>query len=273
MNEIFPTPYRALNSVLGDLVDSVQEVLGANFVGAYLQGSFAVGDFDAHSDCDFIVVTEEELSDDEVASLQRMHERIYSLDISWAQHIEGSYFPKSVLRHYACSGEQLWYLDHGSRSLEQSNHCNTALVRWVVREKGVVLQGPAPETLVEPIPVYVLRQEIMTTIRDFSKDILSNPDHYNNRFFQAFIVLNYCRMLHDLVMGRPDSKRTGAEWAKANLDPAWAMLIDRAWGGRPNPAVSSRQSADPEEFQATLKFVQYIIDKANVAYPELIGAP
>jgi len=273
MNEIFPTPYPVLNTVLRDLVDSVQEVLSANFVGAYLQGSFAVGDFDAHSDCDFIVVAEEELTDDEVAALQSAHERIYGLDIAWAQHLEGSYFPKSVLRNYDRSGGQLWYLDHGSRLLERSNHCNTVLVRWVVREKGVILKGPPPETLVAPIPVYVLRQEIMATVRDWGRDILADPGCYNNRFYQAFIVLNYCRMLHDLITGRPGSKRAGAEWARANLDPRWTALIDRAWGGRPNPAVSVRQSADLEDFQATLEFVQYIMDKANMMYPELINTP
>jgi predicted nucleotidyltransferase len=31
-------------------------ILGANFFGAYLQGSFALGDADLHSDCDFLVV-------------------------------------------------------------------------------------------------------------------------------------------------------------------------------------------------------------------------
>jgi predicted nucleotidyltransferase len=68
-NKALPTPYPELNRVLGELVDSVQEVLSANFVGAYLQGSFAVGDFDLHSDVDFIIVTEEELSEKEVHCL------------------------------------------------------------------------------------------------------------------------------------------------------------------------------------------------------------
>ena len=62
MSKTFPTPYPELNSVLQDLVESVQSVLGTKFVGAYLQGSFAVGDFDLHSDVDFIMVIEEELS-------------------------------------------------------------------------------------------------------------------------------------------------------------------------------------------------------------------
>ena len=49
-----PTPYQDLNVVLTRLVGGVQTALGATFVGAYLQGSFAVGDFDEHSDVDFI---------------------------------------------------------------------------------------------------------------------------------------------------------------------------------------------------------------------------
>ena len=59
------------------------------------------------------------------------------------------------MRDYTCSGEPLWYLDHGSRSLGQHNHDNTVVVRWVLRERGVVLSGPEPETLVDPIPVDV----------------------------------------------------------------------------------------------------------------------
>lgn len=263
MDKTFPTPYPELNIVLLDLVDSVQAVLSDNFVGAYLQGSFAVGDFDLHSDCDFIMVIEEELSDDEVRALQEVHERIYCLDIPWAQHLEGSYFSKEVLKYHTHSGGQLWYLDHGSRSLVRDKHCNTLLVRWVVRENGVTLAGPPPKTLVAPIPVEMLRKEIMATIRDWGQDIAANPDQYNNRFYQTFIVLSYCRMLHDLHRGFPGSKRAGAEWAKANLDPSWAGLIDRTWDGRPNPAVSVRQPADPKDFQATLEFVQFITNKAN----------
>src|SRR5450631_1001279 len=100
-NKTFPTPYAGLNSVLRDFVGSAQVVLSNNFVGAYLQGSFAVGDFDLHSDVDFILVTEEKLSFSEVSGLQEVHERIYCLDIPWAQHLEGSYFPKEVLRDHA----------------------------------------------------------------------------------------------------------------------------------------------------------------------------
>ena len=55
-NKAFPTPYPEQNSVLRILVCDVQKNLDDNFVGAYLQGSFTVGNFGIHSDVDFIVV-------------------------------------------------------------------------------------------------------------------------------------------------------------------------------------------------------------------------
>jgi predicted nucleotidyltransferase len=263
MSETFPTPYPELNNVLQDLVESVQEILSNDFVGAYLQGSFAVGDFDIHSDVDFIMVTQTELSDNQIQALQVMHEHIYHLDSRWAQHLEGSYFPKNVLRHYSRRGEKLWYLDNGSRSLIKADHCNTIVVRWVLRENGITLTGQTSGTLADPIPVELLRKEIMETIVGWGQKIIDNPDQFNNRFYQTYIVLNYCRMLHDLHTGYPGSKRAGAEWAKFNLDSSWQGLIDRAWSGRPYPEVSARQPADPKDFASTLEFVQYIINKSK----------
>jgi hypothetical protein len=91
----------------------------------------------------------------------------------------------------------------------------------------------------------------------------ANPERYRNRFYQGFVVLDYCRMLHDLVEGRPGSKRAGAAWARATLDPAWSALIDRAWDGRPNPAVGVREPPDSADFESTLHFVRAIIRESE----------
>ena len=253
-----PTPYPELNTVLSELVASAQTVLGANMLGAYLQGSFAVGEFDADSDCDFIVVINEELSDDQVGALNAMHERTYGLDYAWAKHLEGSYFPKELLRDFTLRGESIWYVDHGSRSLERSAHDNTVVVRCVLREHGIALLGPSPATLIDPIPVVALRQDILEHLRAYREWALADPRNVSNRFYQAYAVLNSCRALHDLHTGTVGSKRAGAEWAKATLDPSRARLIDRAWAGRTNPALSVRQPADPQDVQSALEFIQYI---------------
>ena len=258
-----PTPYPDLNGVLRKLIDGVQAALGCHFVAGCLQGSFAVGDFDEHSDVDFIVVTRGALHDEQVDALQDLHGRIYDLEEPWAQHLEGSYFPVDVLRACSRRGEELWYLDHGSRSLIRSVHCNTAVVRQVVRERGIRLAGPDPATLVDPIPVRCLRDEMYTTMRDWGREILARPEAWRNRFYQGFIVLNYCRMWCDLTTGTIGSKRRGAEWAKARLKPAWADLIDRAWTTRPDPVVSVRQPADPDDFEQTLRLMEWIIETSR----------
>jgi hypothetical protein len=262
-----PTPFPELNQVLTELVSRIRLIMGRDFIGAYLQGSFAVGDFDQHSDVDFIAATQDDLTTDQVAALQVMHDQVYQLDSEWAKHLEGSYFPREVLKQTAKRGLELWYLDHGARSMIRSSHCNTLLVRWIVREKGVTLAGPSPKSLVDPVSAEALRQEIFDTMRDWGKEILAGPDHYNNRFYQTFIVLSYCRMLHDLIRGYPGSKREGAVWAKSALDPKWKDLIDRTWEGRPDPARSSREPADPADFERTLEFVEYVIREANFGEP------
>src|SRR2546423_4429197 len=88
-----PTPYLELNAVLEDLVTSASAALGGAFVSACLQGSFAVGDFDRHSDVDFVIVVADDLNDGQVDALQAIHRRLYGLASAWAQHLEGSYFP------------------------------------------------------------------------------------------------------------------------------------------------------------------------------------
>jgi predicted nucleotidyltransferase len=261
-----PTPYPDLNQVLQELMESQQEILGENFVGAYLQGSFAIGDFDEHSDVDFIVVVEEEMSEEQVQALQVMHKRIFHLESPWAQHLEGSYFPWEVLGDPGRCGEELWYIDNGGQSLERSDHCNTLVVRWAARENGVILAGPPPKTLIPPVTPKMLRAEIFAVISGWGQEILDDPEHYNNRFYQGFIVLSYCRMLHDLKFGEITSKVTGAEWAKANLDPDWSALIDRSWATRPDPATSVRQPPDPEDFQRTLEFVRVVIEESQKIY-------
>lgn len=259
-----PIPYPELNEVLDQLVGRIRVALDSNLVGAYLQGSFALGDFDEHSDVDFIIVLDRQLTAGQVESLQTIHGRIFALECPWAQHLEGSYFPKDILRSMPNQGEQLWYLDHGAQRLIQSDHCNSIVVRWTLRNYGLTLTGPAPESLIEPIPVLLLRREIFATINEWGQEILANPERYNNRFYQGFIVLNYCRMLRDLIEGDLSSKRTGAEWAKRNLDPSWAGLIDRAWDGRPDPARSVREPADPNDFMGMLAFVRYVIRRSGL---------
>ena len=275
MNTTHPTPYPELNTVLLRLVNDAQNLLGDNFTGAYLQGSFAVGDFDEDSDVDFLVITEDEVSEADVAALQAMHGSIYDLESAWAKHLEGSYIPKDelrnydkeALRHFDPARRQYLYLDNCSRELIRSTHDNTLVVRWVLRQRGITLAGPEPKTLMDPISGDDLRQEIRATMAAWARQLKAAPEQMNNRWYQPFAVLSYCRMLHTLHTGVIESKPAAAQWAKTALDSSWADLIQRDWDERPDPFLKVQQKADPDDFKSTFEFIEYSLKHA--ARPEL----
>jgi hypothetical protein len=267
-----PTLYPELNAVLEELVSSIRAALGDNFCGAYLQGSFAVGDADEHSDVDFIVAINDELTDEQLASLQTMHKRLYALDSSWAQHLEGSYVPKEALRYVDPEHSPYWYLDNGASELVQDNHCNTAVVRWTLREHGFVLDGPDPASLVEPVTAAQLHAEALAGIDEFVAWAHEPQDRFKDaqgrgpdmsRWKQPYLVLSFCRLLHTLEAGIVASKRQAGEWALGALDPEWVPLIQQALDDRPDPWGRVHQPADPKLEARTLEFANYAASSAD----------
>jgi hypothetical protein len=253
----------AIKEILDQLVGGAENILGDNFVGAWLQGSSATGHFDEHSDIDFVIGVKRDLTREELSSLQKFHQQLYNYESHWSKHLEGSYIPMSILRESRFAGEKVWYLDHGSTNFERSAHDNSVAVKWILREKGVVLAGPDPSEIMDPITVFELRKDIYQTFADWAELIIDNPDEISSHFYQSFAVLSYCRMLNDIRCGSVGSKRDGAEWVKAHLDPMWGDLIDKAWLGRHNPALSVKRPADQEDVRRTVEFIQVILEVAR----------
>jgi aminoglycoside adenylyltransferase-like protein len=282
-----PTPYSDLNAVLAHLVEGAKTLLGDNFVGAYLQGSFAVGDFTEFSDCDFIIVTARDITPEELPPFQALHAGIHDLPYPyWRTGLEGSYIPAPILRRWSetprdppgeprgpdwgdpgTSGSParaypLWYLDHGAKTLVRSEHDNTQVVRWCLREKGVILAGPPPRQLIDPVPAAALRAEVRRTM-DLCLSLDLRPMELVA--WQAFWVGLFCRMLHTLATGAVWSKKASMAWAQGALDPAWQGLIARAAAVRKGDAAQSGQPADPAEAEATRAFARYAVEYADTA--------
>ena len=255
-----------LNSILEELVMGVHATLKENLLGAYLSGSYAHGGWDAWSDVDFDVVIERDLTHTEREALKVVHAFIFTRDCYCARHLEGAYFPKDILSDLTNTNAPLWYLDNGSLNFEQSTHDNTLVIRWVLRECGVTLTGPAPSTWIPPVPDEMLKAEVWRTMRDWGGEILRDEFQIDNRFYQAFTVLSMCRMLHTLDEGGVHSKTEGAAWAKTSLDPAWIDLIDDALSARPDLYEKCWIPADPEKLMRTKAFIRYTFEAAGAEW-------
>lgn len=255
--KIQPTTFPDLNEVLCELTTSAQAILGSKLLGLYLQGSFATGDPDKHSDVDFLAVVRQDLTKAELAALQAMHRRIFSIPIPWAQHLEGSYFPLEMWQRYVPDKDRPFYIDNGSQKLVRHHHDNTWVVRWTVREQGIPLLGPPASKLTSPIPPAALHQEVVKTMQDWGAEIISGSYSINNRWAQPFAALSYGRMLHTLATGQIHSKLAAVQWAETHLDERWAELLKRSWAERPFPGQKVHQPADPVEVQETITFIRY----------------
>jgi len=254
-----PTPVPELNAVLDELVAGIRAILGDAFIGAYMHGSFASGGWDAYSDVDFIVAIARELTEAEQAALQALHERLYQLDSPWAQSLEGSYIPIDTLRRVDRAGTPVFYFDNGVIEPIWSDHDNTLVVRWQVREHSLTLAGPDPRELIDPVPAGALRREVLETMHEWAGQLFAEPERMNNRWYQPFALLSYCRMLHTLETGRVGSKPEGAAWALRALDPRWRGLIERALAERPDQHLKVHQEADPDDLAATREFIRYAL--------------
>jgi streptomycin 3"-adenylyltransferase len=257
MKTIHPTPYPELNQVLQALADSAGAILQDNLLGLYLHGSFATGDFDEHSDVDFLAIIEQDLIDTELAAVQKMHQRLFALPIPWAQHLEGSYFPQAMLKRYDPVADRPFYIDNSSETLVRHDHDNTWVVRWTVRAHGIPLLGPPAPELIDPIPAGALHEEIVKTMQDWGAEIVAGKYSLASRWAQPFAALSYGRMLHTLATGQIHSKLAAVAWAETHLDERWVGLLKRAWAERPFPGQKVHQTADPIEVDETIAFIHF----------------
>lgn len=221
-----PTEFRDLNELLREFVARVTRILGADLVGAYLQGSFAVGDGDRHSDVDFLIPTQRPVTTEQEAALRSMHAEFPRRDLVWAQHLEGYCPQKDERRTLDAVGTPWLYVDNGAGELERSTHCNTAVVRWSLRESGVVLAGPDPRALVGPVNAADLRAQVLVDAKRFMP-LLAGWADIDNAWTQPYVVATFCRFLHTLDAGRVTSKRQALLWGLDHLAPSGQISSSR----------------------------------------------
>ena len=260
MNTLSPTPYPDVNEILQILITEVKDILQNQLVGIYLHGSLANGGFDEYSDIDVIFVTKEEVSEETFSALYAVHTRISKTDSPWAIQLEVSYFPQDALRRFDPGNITHPHIDRGSGEvLHRMRHESDWIVqRHLLSERGIVISGPDPKSLVDPVSPHDIRKAVADGLPLWFNPLLADPSELNRRGAQSFYVLSLCRMLYTLKHGEILSKQAAAAWAMENLDAKWKSLIERALTGRQNPEMK----ADPEDIAGTLEMMRHTLRQA-----------
>lgn len=252
MESILPTHYPDVNEILDLLHKNVKQILQDEFIGMYLYGSLSSGDFNPEtSDIDFLVVTAAELSQEKVAALESMHKQIWASDLKWASRLEGSYVPKELIRRHDPLGAPCPTVNEGTFFLDQRGS-DWIIQRHVVREYGVVLEGPPAGRLIDPVSPAEIRSAVLGVLSEWWFPMLDDPSwlkkHGNN--YHGYAVITMCRALHALVHGTIVSKPVAIRWAQEELGTKWQPLIEKA--------VASQYGIQADFLNETIEFMQFI---------------
>lgn len=256
--------------MLTHLINEIKKILKDNFIGAYVHGSLATGDAVSSSDIDVVIVIKKDITPEEIEPLQQFHHKLYDeLESPWGQRLELSYVPIEIFRKRRIDPRDppneprsnewrdpstqappqfypFWYLDNGAKQLVRSEHDNTQIVRWVVREKGIVLEGPDPKDIIDPVSKADLINDLKTTFNMIS-DKWNNPESLNSLGMQTFFVTLCCRAQHCSYTGTIASKKVASEWAQQTLGEQYRDLIREAnqvWLGDRTVLFSTPSNAD-----------------------------
>ena len=253
-----PTSYPAVNAVLRLLLQEVRGILGPEFVGIYCYGSLSLGDFEpGSSDIDFLVVTEHEPLESMLHALEAMHARIAASGLLWAEKLEGSYIPRAALRHYDPANNRHPTIGMDWPFSIRAHGGHWVIERSIVREYGMVVQGPPPKTLIDPVSPDELRAAVRQALDDYWRMPLDGPEPawLRTRDYQAYAILTMCRALYTLAYGTVVSKPAAALWARQTLPPPWPDLIAQA--------LVWRHDTRPDDMTEMLAFIRYTIARTE----------
>jgi predicted nucleotidyltransferase len=250
-----PTPYPQVNQVLSALLERVQAILGSHFVGLYLYGSLATGDFNPHrSDIDFLVVIDEALPDEIISDLRAMHMELTASESKWAHKLEGAYLPRHALRRYDPNAPPCPTINEGHFYLGRQGS-DWIIQRHILREQETIVAGHSIRNLIDPVQPADLRQAVLEILHQWWAPMLQDPIRLESPEYQPFAVLSMCRTLFLLEHGRAISKTDAARWAMEALDPAWRDLIECASNWRRGDPIGS--------IERTMEFIRFTIESSN----------
>jgi predicted nucleotidyltransferase len=217
--------HSTVDSVLDDLVASIQAVLGDEVVAVYLYGSYVSGGFDPGvSDVDLITVTATDADRIDLAGLERMHGEVVDRHPEWMDRIEVVYVGRDALQSFRSSPSPLAVVSPGEPFHLREEPLIDWLQNWYsIRETGLPLVGPPAAAIVPPITW----SEFVAATARYAAEISARSLSAASPGSLAYAVLTMCRAYMTVVAHGHGSKQEAAAWTRERL-PDWAWLVDAA---------------------------------------------
>jgi Domain of unknown function (DUF4111)/Nucleotidyltransferase domain len=251
-----PTPYPDVNTVVHELVTSVQAILGAQMRGIYLVGSLALGDFHPqNSDLDVVIVTVGTLSDETTTLLRELHRRFDQRGSPWAAHVDAVYMPEEVLGEPFPTAARYPIVEWPGLLALEPLESGWPIQRYTLRAYGVVVSGPDPHSLLGPVHPDDLRRASAAIVERWRDQALHEKEWLSWLREPAnltFVELTLCRLLYTLDTGSVASKPAAARWVERTLPSQWTGLFCQA---------TTHQYEREDDMTGTIALLEYTYEQ------------
>jgi streptomycin 3"-adenylyltransferase len=202
-----------------DVAAQLRDLLGADLVGVYLHGSFALGCGNPNrSDLDLLVVTRRALTAKERDAFGDLPAGSYEKP-GWPRPLELSSLTLDELRPWRHPTPYDLHLT-ARGTVGPGEDPDLAAHVTVTRRAGIALAGPPPADVFPEVP----REDYEDSLRrDFDWSLASAPK------YRRYAILSVARIWASLA--EPDelhTKETGAVWALARLPAELARPLELA---------------------------------------------
>ena len=250
-----------MKNLLDTLASRYASILGANFIGMYVHGSYAMGGFNPmKSDLDYIIVCESEpdaetkkqIMDATIAFERIAPAKGLEMHLMRRRDCESYVHPPYFCLHYS-GAHTLAYLSDPDKyiSYMHGNDIDLGAHLTVLTNRGLRICGPEISEIFGPVPKEAYIDSVMADM-DWSEDDC------------MYHVLNRCRTLALMREGLVLSKKEGALWALDNIESAHHPVIREALGCYES-AKAMTPTNEAEIFcQKTLDMIKSFLPKTEV---------
>lgn len=214
-----------IKTLLDNITDEAEKLLGGNFVGLYIHGSIAMGCFNPLvSDIDFLVVVRKRMTVEEKRDLAQILlntkvdvPRGIEMSVVQFQFTKNPVFPTPFEFHFSKKWEEKYRL--GEIDSTEKSDPDLAAHFMVTKKRGVAWRGLPIDEVFSEIPKEFYSQSLLYDFKDLNKNVILEP---------AYGILNACRTVAYIKDGMVFSKKEGGEWALKNFDERYFPIVKQA---------------------------------------------
>jgi predicted nucleotidyltransferase len=204
------------------------EAYNSSIIGIYLFGSLTYGGFNERtSDIDIVVITNRLFQKCDLNNLKNLHEKLNGMNQKWSKRFEASYTPIEMLQEKQPPKIPRPY--YNEIFYDEATYGNEWLINnYLLYNYGITVYGPEFKTFIkEPISIEDIQKSCINDFYKEWKPKMNDNEWLSNSHYQAYIILNICRILYTIFNKEMASKQDSSKWVKGKYK-GWDNLIKEA---------------------------------------------